>query len=518
MMREHFGHDGGSGARRKLALILGLVLVAACGTKVRDFESSSSSGGVDGAAGHGGGPAGSGTGSGPAGSGGGGATGGNGAGDAGAGGEATSPSWDTFERVGHDDLANEVSNFFPQVAVSASGDALLVFYDQSTVWARRYVKESDSWDPLLQLNDATSGGVNATVAVDAEGNGMVVWYSHLVGGAVFARRFTASLGWPAGWSPVETVAEGTAGLVQQSMTVAMTPAGHAVVGIDVRTNDNSSHEGYMAIYENGQGWRTPVKVSGSTTSASGTAVGVSTVGTTLRAVAAWHQSDGERLNVLGNVVTYDLTTHNGIMGDSKPLETDDTLDHLSPRVVMDGNGNAMVVFLQRGSTGSESHVIANSYSGGAWTGATGVDTAGESASDYSVAMNEEGEGVVVFRQCGPACAIWARRFSGANFRPADKLSTDENSVGGPEVAVDGAGRGLAVWAQKSAALPSIFASELSPALGWTEAHALEDDNAAEHAEPAVAFGPNGTGIAAWVRETTTNSLMRRSIFADVYKY
>ncbi|WP_437736778.1 hypothetical protein [Sorangium sp. So ce1335] len=506
------------GAGRKLGFILGLVLVAACGQQVRSFESSSSSGDVSSATGTGGGAPGSGGGGGPEGSGGGGATGGSGAGGAGAGGEATSPQWGTFERVGHDDLSNQVSNFFPQIAVSANGDALLVFYDQDTVWARRYVKESDSWDSLVQINDAASRGVNATVAIDADGDGVVVWYSNSVGGAVFARRFTASLGWPAGWGAIETVAAGTPGMLRQSTSVAMTPAGHAAVGIDVSTADHATSEGYVAIYEVGQGWRTPVKVSGSTTSCSSMAVGVSTVGTTLRAVAAWFQSDDERLNVMGNVVTHDLTTHDGSTGTPQALEADDTLDHLSPRVVMDGNGNAMVVFLQRGSTGSESHVIANRYSGGAWTGATGVDTAGEHASGYSVAMNAEGQGVVVFRQCGAACAIWARRFSATSFQPADKLSIDEDSVTSPDVAVDGAGRALAVWGQDAAAVQSIFASELSPALGWTEAHALEDDNAAEHWQPAVAFGPNGTGIAAWVRETTTDSDMRRSIFAEVYRH
>src|SRR5690606_29350505 len=128
----------------------------------------------------------------------------------------------------------------------------------------------------------------------------------------------------------------------------------------------------------------------------------------------------------------------------------------------------------------------------------------------SVAMNADGVGVVVYRQCGAGCAIWARRFSATGFLPPDKLSIDENSVSEPQVALDGAGRGLAVWEQKSAALRSIFASELSPALGWTAAHPLEDDNAAEHTMPAVAFGPNGTGIAAWVREVTTNDVMRRS--------
>ncbi|WP_159398050.1 hypothetical protein [Sorangium cellulosum] len=474
---------------------------------MRNFDGSSSSGGV----GTGGGPPGSG--------GGGGATGGDGAGGAGTGGDASSPHWDTFERIGHDDLANQVSNFLPQVAVSANGDALLVFYDQDTVWARRYVKESDSWDPLLQINNAASRGVNARVAIDAEGNGVVVWYSHVVGGAVFGKRFTASLGWPAGWGAVETVAAGTAGTSRQSTTLAMTPAGHAAVGIDVYTAESSAREGYLAIYEVGQGWRTPVKVSGSTTSCNGTAVGVSTVGTTLRAVAAWFQSDDERLNVLGNVYTYDLTTHSGSAGSPQALEADDTLDHLSPHVVMDGSGNATVVFLQRDSTSSVSHVIANRYSGGVWTGATGVDTAGEHASNYAVAVNAEGEGVVVFRQCGAACAIWARRFSAANFQPPDKLSIDEDSAGEPDVAVDGAGRGLAVWQQDAAALQSIFASELSPALGWSAAHALEDDNAADHWKPAVAFGPNGTGIAAWVHETTTaNDVLRRSIFAEVYKY
>lgn len=427
------------------------------------------------------------------------------------------PAWAAFERIGHDDLANEVSNFNPKVAVSANGDALVTFYDQGTVWARRYVKARDGWDSLIQINDASSSGVNPLVAMDGNGNGVVVWYSNNVGGGVFGKRFTASLGWPAGWGTVDPVYAGAAGIQRQSTSLVMTPAGHAVVGVDQNISASSTREGYVVFFEVGQGWRPAIKVSGTTTSCNGTNVGLSTVGTSLRAVAAWYQSDAGRLNVLGSIITYDLTTHAGTAAAPQALEADATLDHLSPRVAMDGSGNAMAIFLQRDSTATVSHVMSNRLSGGTWAGAAGVDTAGQRASDYAITINATGAGVVVFRQCGNPCAIWARRFAGATFQAPDKLSADENTVSSPEVAIDGAGRALAVWDQNAAAVNSVFASELAPAAGWSAAHALEDDTVNAHNQSSVGLGSMGTGVAAWVRETPAPT-MRRKIFGAVYKF
>jgi len=428
------------------------------------------------------------------------------------------PAWGPVERIGHDDLANEVSNFLPQVAVSANGDALVTFYDQSTVWARRYVRATDSWDTLLQVNDAASGGVNARVAMDAMGNGMVAWYSNNVGGGIFARRFTASLGWPGGWSPVETAVAGSAGVQNQLAHMAMTGSGHAVIGYE-RYNSvaPTTRSAFIRVYEKGLGWSASSNQSAAANPAYAPDVDVAQVGNTLRIVASWYQSDAGRLNVVGVMSTYDLSTHGLAVGALTPLESDATNDHLSPRVGIDSSGNAMVIFQQRDATSSLQHVLYNRFASGAWSGAAGVDTAGQRASDYGLTVNGAGGAVVVFRQCGATCAIWGRRFINGAFTPVDKLSTDENSTGEPEVALDGTGRALAVWSQNSAAVRSVYAAELSPTLGWTPAHLLETDNADSHEIPAVGFGAAGTGVAAWVR-TGAAVPMRRKILGTVWRW
>jgi hypothetical protein len=455
---------------------------------------------------------------GPDGGGGGGPDGGGGGGpDASVPGpDAAPPGWDPFERIGHDDLANEVSNFNPQVAVAPNGDALVIFYDQNEVWARRWVKATESWDPLHQLNTSATRGVNPQLAIDGQGNAIVVWGAGLLNFPIFMTTFTASLGWPQGWGAVAELqpAPGT-GRIYSVTSVAMTADGSAVVGWEY--NDQSGgniRESWIQLYEAGYGWDAPYEVSGAATTAYGPQVGIAQVGNDLRVVASWYQSDAGRLNVRGNVYTYSRNSHSGSSLGPTSLESDDTLDALSPQVDVDDAGNAMVAFIQRNSTNSIRHVLANRYTG-TWSGASAVNPA-DGASDFHLDTNGAGDSVVVWRQCAADCSIWARAHTDGTWQGAMQVSSADNSAGNAEVAIDGDGRALMIWTANSAAIESIWASELGPG-GWSPEHLLEDDNTNFHGTTvAIGFGANGTGLAAWVREAN-DALMRRSIFGALFR-
>lgn len=428
------------------------------------------------------------------------------------------PMWTDEIRIGHDDLTNQVSNFGTDIAVDASGNAIVVFYDQGEVWARRYVRATDTWDPLQRISESVSTGVNPRVDVDDAGNAMVAWYSSSAQGVVYARRFDAASGWTTGWGTVATVAGGTSGVQQYMTGLDMTSDGHAAVTFYRWNTAGGTYEVWAAVFEDGGGWTAPVRLSTAGGTGQNPAIGVARMGTQVRVVAAWSESAAGRLDVHGSVSTYDTATNVLTPGAQTLLETENTRDYLSPRVMMDEAGNALVVFQQRSSTGADYHVISTRYAGGSWSGAMAVDTSATDARDFAGAMNGAGMAVVVWRNCNAnVCSLWGRRNNGGNWLQGQQIS-EEIATSSPSVAVDGAGRALALWRQDVAAVSSILASELDPQSGWSAAHTLEVDNTNARQSPRVAFGKNGTGVAGWVYEVDAGGNLRRKIQGAIYKH
>lgn len=473
------------------ALVLPLLLVMACGS-VRNDDLIDSGGGDDDDGGSIDAP---------------------GGGDPDAPNDAMVPAmWGSEIRIGHDDAANQISNFFPQVAVSSNGDAIVVWYDQGEVWGRRYRRATNAWDALFQISDSASSGVNALVAIDDTGNAIVAWYRTASGQAVQARRFTASLGWPAGWNPVEVVQPaGAAGSTQTVRDLDITPGGDAVVAWDYRLSP--ANETYFRVYQQGFGWDTTRKSSGTSTTASNGLVGIAQVGNSLRVLAAYNVS-ATVIDAHAVVYTYDRSTHAGSLASSTPLESEASLSSFVHGVAMDAQGAGFAILYQRDGTASVNHVSVNRFDGASWGGAMGLD--GGFGREPELAVNRAGQALVTYQQCSP-CAVWARRYT-TSWQPAAMLSPTDNST--PRgVGLDGNGRGLAIWWGRSAGIDSVYGAEMDANGGWTTGHLLETDDVNVYSDVmGIGFGHAGTGVAAWVREATVGGTMRRKIFGAVFAH
>lgn len=429
------------------------------------------------------------------------------------------PTWEPAVRLGHGDLDNEQSNWYPRVAVAANGDALITFYDQGTVWARRYDHASGTFSPLFEVSDASSVGNNALVAIDDDGNGIIAWGGSGATTGVFARRFDASLGWPAGWGVVEAVqpSEGT-GRVYTVTALDMTGDGHVVVAWHLRhwMASPEVNRTYFRIFARGHGWRDRVVLSGASTRSGWCGAAIARLGPTLRVVGAFTHHNGTVTDVIGAVYDQDLATGSGSLGAEVALETEATAMALSPRVAMDDAGNAIALFVLR--SGSMDSVTVNRFSSGVWSGAMVFNPSGSYSYTPRLSVAGAGEAFVVWRQCSPTCAIWSRRFTGGAWQPSLQVSTTESSAASPAVAVRDDGRALAVWTQNQATLPSVFASEHASTSGWTSGHALEDDHTNDHGEGLdVGFADADVGLAVWVREAEGTSGPRRIIFGALYR-
>jgi hypothetical protein len=87
---------------------------------------------------------------------------------------AAGADWGTAQRI-----ENEVGNAYdPQVAVDASGNATVVWHYsdgmKSNIWSSRYAAGT-GWGPARLIGSESRRGTNPQVAVDANGDAVVVW-------------------------------------------------------------------------------------------------------------------------------------------------------------------------------------------------------------------------------------------------------------------------------------------------------------------------------------------------------
>ncbi len=423
------------------------------------------------------------------------------------------PGWGPAVRVGHDDNANEISNSFPQVAVDGLGNMFVIYYDQGDVWARRFVRATNTWDALFKVSDNTSTGVNARIAVDDAGNAWAAWYGSSAMGRVYARQFTAASGWPGGWGTITTVASSTEGplYLSEIKTVA---GGHAAIAYELwASSTDSRHEGWLRIYDAGSGFGTPARMTTTTTTAQSPDIALAKLGNDLRVVAVWFQSDAGRLNVLANVYTHNLGTHAGAFASPVAIETDATNDALGPKVAIDSTGNAIAVWFHRNA--GVQRVAANRYAGGTWGTAMDINTTSTVANEPEIAMNAAGQAMVVWTQFDARYNIYGRRFATTWASPI-RISDDTAPASSASVGIDDMGRAIAAWHQNAAATQSVWANEFTVAGGWGTAHLLETENTVVHTSPEVGLNGAGKGGAAWTREETVGPSLRRKATGAIY--
>jgi hypothetical protein len=173
--------------------------------------------------------------------------------------------------------------------------------------------------------------------------------------------------------------------------------------------------------------------------------------------------------------------------DKGPLRLDDGDFANHPKVAMDGDGNATVVWGQRDGTAARRFEPA--------TGWLDTEELGPGI-DPHVDFNERGDGVVVWRDID-ARLTYARIWSpGAGWLVDDELGPGGNFV---EVAIDGDGNAIALFSSVDAdGTEHVHSSRYEPATGWS-AEELIDDASLYTRTGAVAVNEAGDFAAVWTR-------------------
>jgi len=363
---------------------------------------------------------------------------------------------------------------FPQLALDSAGNALVVWEQSDStrrnIWVNRYTATSQSWGTAQLLETDNVSFANAPhLALDASGNGMVVWeQSDGTRKSIWSRRYDVASGQ---WE--------VASLIESSAEDANAPQ----IAVDANGNFVAVWRGYDGVvhsrynlwanrYVAGAGWGSAALISNNTTDPAAT-------------------SDA-------------LVSRNA-----------DT-----PHVAMDAAGNALAVWAQNNS------IYANRYAVGAGWGAVQLieSDVNWTAASPRIAMTANGRAYAVWEQYAdgvlgdatpPFKNIMANRYvPGSGWQSATLIETNNTGhAQTPQVAVDGVGNATVVWRQWDVTHYSVWSNRFFIASGqWDTAALIEADNTGDVFTPQVAVDAAGNALAVWSQSDGT----RRSIRANHY--
>jgi FG-GAP-like repeat len=356
---------------------------------------------------------------------------------------------------------------------------------------------SPQWDTPIML-EANSGEAQfPRLAADASGAAIAVWAQH-DGAAmsIWANRYIAGQGWG-----MATLIEDNTGDARGPW-VAMDGNGNAVVVW-------SQYDGvYLSIWANryvaGEGWGTATLIETNPGDADFTRVAMNNGG---RAMALWRQTDGSEVSIWASR----FVDGDG-WGSPTLLETNSG-EASETWIAMDNHGNAMAVWRQ--TDGVDLSIWANRFIvDDGWGVPTLIEHAPGFASFPHVVFESNGNALVVWYQ-GPDSnnrSIWANHYIvGEGWDSPTLLENNPGSAQGPDVAIDGSDRAIAVWRQFDGVDISIWANRYVPGEGWGGPTLIET-NPGEAVRPAVAMDTSGNAVVVWIQFDGTND----SVWANRY--
>lgn len=379
----------------------------------------------------------------------------------------------------------------PQTAADGNGNLISVWGEMVSgglrwdIWSNRYTAGVGWGTPQLVETDSTnSASATVKVAMDRQGNAMVVWAQ--TDGTrynIWARRYDAAAGWQTA-QLIETT--NTGGVIDPD--VAMDPNGNAIAVW--AQSDGTRNNIWANRYVVGMGWGTAVLIETTNTGhAGGVDVGMDTAG---NAIAAWGQSDGTRYNIWAN--RYVVGTGWGTAQLIEAISTNGSMP-LSARIAVDTSGNAIAVWNM--SDGTRDNIWANRYVVGSGWGTAQLiesDNAGPATSP-DLDMDGAGNATVIWSQSnGSIYNVWTNRYTvGPGWGTAGMLSA--GSV--PRIDVDVNGNAVAIWTLSNGTYNDVWAARHVAGTGWQPAVIIENNNGGNAGGHSAIALDSGAVVATW---------------------
>lgn len=412
---------------------------------------------------------------------------------------AVEPGWVIGDVLDSSDDGNVGT---PGLAVYADGSAIVVWEQdngvRTNIWYSVYSVVHGWGTAALLENDDNGYAYNPDVAFNSQGEAMAVWNQSVgVAQNIYASTYSPSGGWS-----VPVLIESTDFGDAYTPKVAFDQNDNAMVAW--AQADGVTYNIYANRYDANTGWEGEVLIE---TDNAGDAfdplIAVTPGGDTF--MVAWHQDDGTRENVWAN--RYE--TGAGWLG-AALVETNNVTTIEFPRIAMDSNGNAIVVWLQE--YGSP-HVLTNRYVAGVgWGTPEEIEIVGDGAIfNPDIAIDSDGNAFAVWRQHdGGGYKIAANRYvSGTGWAGAEYIQTSTVSDGlYPAVAFDLSGNALVVWSQYTGT-ENAWSRLYVVGVGWTNEALVDLDGSMNVQYPKVAFDADGRAIAVMKHQNFSS-------FDDVY--
>ncbi len=344
--------------------------------------------------------------------------------------------WGTPEII--EDVA--ASSGDPVVGMDSVGNAMAAWGAvNNTAYFNRYTA-GGGWGTAGALASLSTG---THLAVEGGGDAFAVWQQY--SGAsddIYASRFSASA-----WGTPQLLESG--GGAASNPKVATDGSGNAIAVW--RQNDGSTYSIYANRYVAGSGWGAAQTIESSSSQALVPEIAMSSSG---EAVVAWSEDDGGTHSVHAN--RYDPGTGWGTAQELDP----GTADATNPRAAIDGSGNAVVIWRQY--DGSGHRIYARHHSpGGNWSAVVELQSpSGGDAWEPDVAMNSSGEAIAAWVQWqSTTFGIFANRYTpGIGWGGAELVADATDDAGGPRIAVNDNGDAVVVWQQNDGSGYQIWAS------------------------------------------------------------
>lgn len=401
-------------------------------------------------------------------------------------------------------LTGSATPMGPRIALDASGNGLAVmtFSDGTTssLWTRRFIAGT-GWapSPVRVAIDAAGVPSEPRVALDASGHGVVLWLQTADSNADV---------WAASYDGTKV---GTATRLEQNDNgSAYDPAirlNSAGEGFATWTqSDGERLRVWVDQLRGGAGWSGAMAVPSTSNEAAFAArLALDDAG---NASLVWTQAQAQAIDLSSSseskpwAATFDAASGRWLL----PVPLDDTGSASYVNTQMFGVEGRSVAVWPRFADGRVSIISRTFVPPTGWSDAVAIatDTSEFTALVPSVSLSAAGNGAAVWTQTqGTTIRVLGSRYDGANGTWSE-VSTLRMRTGAtaplPQIAVDPAGDGLAVWAEFAGTARSIWVWRLQADGGFAEGAQFRTDETTDPPRNSlahIAVDAQGNGIAVW---------------------
>ena len=316
-------------------------------------------------------------------------------------------------------------------------------------------------------NQPYNAAYNPTVSMDNNGNAIIIWYQTGDAALIITEYRGGSWSSPRALSSLVRVSGGH--------SIAMNDLGSAF--IVWQSNNNI----YRSEWIDGV-WSSPVSMS--TDSIKGPKIKINNKG---NGVIIWLENNYD------TIVSSEL-----VRGEwSLPKNIGITNAISSPNLGIDSNGNAIVVWEKSVGPGLR-QIYKNEFKNSLWTGEQAVSADGISGYYPSMAMSENGNAVVAWRQLfNSTTQIYRREYVNGDWSAPSPVSLAGINSRNPFVQMDPSGNAILVWNEENGASWQVMMSQLSNG-AWSDGEYFTiSDNTLNVVNYDIDINLNGEAIFVW---------------------